>query len=113
MPKGFSNSRLRKSQRTEHIARINCVIDFIEDNLDQNLSLAQIARVATFSRFHFHRIFGAIMGETLYHYISRLRLEKAASQLIETLKKALRPLHLIAGSPALPHLPEPLKKNLR
>jgi len=34
--------------------------------------------VACFSEFHFHRIFGAVTGETLSNFTNRLRLEKAA-----------------------------------
>src|SRR5262249_15619072 len=41
-----------------------------------------LARVAAFSPFHFHRIFRAITGETLFAFIQRLRLERAALALI-------------------------------
>lgn len=34
--------------------------------------------MASFSEFHFHRIFGAVSGETLNNFTNRLRLEKAA-----------------------------------
>jgi len=34
--------------RQEYISRINRVIDFIEANLDQELSLASLAKVANF-----------------------------------------------------------------
>ncbi len=71
------NSKLQQ----EYIARINRVIDHIEKNLDGEISADQLASIANFSRFHFHRIFSAIVGETLFQFIQRLRLEKAATQL--------------------------------
>lgn len=45
-----------------YICRINAVIDFIENHLDEKLSLEELSRVAQFSQFHFHRIFSAFMG---------------------------------------------------
>lgn len=68
-----------KALRAEYIGRINRVMDYIEANLDGDLSLQMLARVANFSTFHFHRIFRSIVGETLYQFIQRRRLEKAAS----------------------------------
>lgn len=68
----------RQALRNEYTARINCVIDYIESNIDQQLSLDVLATVAGFSPYHFHRIFKALMGETLNNFIHRIRLEKAA-----------------------------------
>lgn len=42
------------------------------------MKLKELAGVACFSDFHFHRIFGAVTGETLNQFTTRLRLEKAA-----------------------------------
>lgn len=60
---------------------MNRVLNYIDQHLDQPLELAQLADVANFSRFHFHRIFAAWMGETLGDYARRRRLEKAAFRL--------------------------------
>ncbi|MCK5076904.1 MAG: helix-turn-helix transcriptional regulator, partial [Calditrichia bacterium] len=62
--KAFSNHQLR----SEYIASINRVIDYIEKNLDKNLTLDTLSDVANFSRFHFHRIFSAIVGETINQF---------------------------------------------
>lgn len=83
--------------REEYISRINRVIDYIEENIDQELSLEQLAGVATFSQFHFHRIFRAMIGETLNHFIHRIRLEKAASQLLENPRKSITAIALDCG----------------
>jgi AraC family transcriptional regulator len=70
------------SQRTrgngEYVLRINRVIDYLRGNLDRQLKLEELAKVACFSEFHFHRIFRAVSGETLNKFTNRLRLEKAA-----------------------------------
>ena len=55
--------------REEYIARINRVIDYVQTHLDQNLTLETLAGVAGFSPFHFHRLFGALVGETLGQFI--------------------------------------------
>ena len=70
------------SQKTqasnEYAQRINRVIDYLRGNLDRQVKLEELAQVACFSEFHFHRIFGAVSGETLNNFTNRLRLEKAA-----------------------------------
>ncbi|MCK4671071.1 MAG: helix-turn-helix transcriptional regulator [Candidatus Aegiribacteria sp.] len=58
--------------------RILAVLDYIKVNLDGDLNLDEIAGVAFFSPFHFHRVFRGMVGETLGSLIRRLRLEKAA-----------------------------------
>jgi len=62
----------------EYAQRIDRVIDHLRANLDRSMKLDELAKVACFSAFHFHRIFGAITGETLNAFTNRLRLEKAA-----------------------------------
>lgn len=69
------------SPRAEYARRMTRVLNYIDQHLDQPLELADLADVANFSRFHFHRIFHAWMGETLGDYARRRRLEKAAFRL--------------------------------
>jgi AraC family transcriptional regulator len=63
---------------SEYTQRIDRVIDYLRANLDRPVKLAELAKVACFSEFHFHRIFTAVSGETLNDFTNRLRLEKAA-----------------------------------
>jgi AraC family transcriptional regulator len=84
-------------QREEYIARINRVIDYIEQNLDGDLSLEKLANVASFSRFHFHRIFRAMLNETLSRFIQRVRIEKAAMQLTSNPRKSITAIALDTG----------------
>lgn len=64
------------------VIRIVNAIDFIEDNLHQKLDLKLVAEKASFSPYHFHRLFSIITKETLTSFITRKRIEKAAPLLI-------------------------------
>ncbi|MBN3034652.1 MAG: AraC family transcriptional regulator [Bacteroidales bacterium] len=81
----------------DYIARINRVMDYIQAHLDQPLTLHELAEVAHFSRFHFHRIFTAYNGEPLYGYIRRKRLEKAASFLKDNQNDPVRDIAFRCG----------------
>jgi len=58
-------------------ARLQPVLDHIRLSLDEPLRLEALASKACFSPYHFHRIFKAVMGETVNEHIRRLRMEKA------------------------------------
>lgn len=66
----------------EYKNRIDRVIQYIEANLANKISLAEVAKVSHFSAYHFHRIFTGIVGETVNDYIARRRLERAVNLLI-------------------------------
>jgi AraC family transcriptional regulator len=61
--------------------RIISVLVYIDQHKSDSLSLEDLASIACFSPFHFHRLFHAFVGESLHAYIKRLRLEQAALQL--------------------------------
>lgn len=65
--------------QNEYKARINKAFDYIEQNIEKQFTLDELAEVANFSKYHFHRIFQACVGETPFQFITRVRLEKAAS----------------------------------
>ncbi|MCG8332783.1 MAG: AraC family transcriptional regulator [Chitinophagales bacterium] len=78
--------------RQEYIRRINEVLDYVEKNLDANLSLEQLSEKAYYSSFHFHRIFSAIIGETINELVNRKRIERIASVLLTGYDKPLKEL---------------------
>ncbi|MEM7549675.1 MAG: GyrI-like domain-containing protein [Bacteroidota bacterium] len=80
-----------------YIERINKVFRFIDDNLDSELNLEQVAEVAHYSPFHFHRIFRIIANEPLNIYINRRRIEKAASILMHRPEVSISELSLQYG----------------
>jgi len=69
---------MRTITYNDYTQRINKVVAYINDHLDESLDLKTLAEVAALSEFHFHRVFKALKGETIGAHISRLRIEAAA-----------------------------------
>lgn len=70
--------------------RILRVLTHIQEHLDEALDLEDLARVACFSSFHFHRVFAAMTGETIADHVRRLRLERAAMELRSGAKQVIQ-----------------------
>lgn len=81
----------------EYRSRMNRVMDYVEMHLGEALTLDELASVAFFSKYHFHRLFRAIVGETIGQFILRLRLEKAAGQLLSAPGTAVTEIALHCG----------------
>jgi AraC family transcriptional regulator len=62
--------------------RLTRVSEYIAANLDSDLTIAQLAKVAALSRFHFARAFKAAVGTAPHQYVSAHRLERAKDLLI-------------------------------
>lgn len=62
--------------------RIMRVLTHIHDNPAGDLSLDALADVAAMSRFHWHRVFQAMTGETCAQAVRRVRLYRAARRLL-------------------------------
>ncbi|HFQ15428.1 MAG TPA: AraC family transcriptional regulator [Rhodobacteraceae bacterium] len=62
--------------------RILRVLAYIHDNPAGDMSLDRLAEVAAMSRFHWHRVFRAMTGETCASAVRRVRLHRAATMLI-------------------------------
>ncbi len=78
--------------------RVLRVLDYIYDNPAGDLSLDQLADVAAMSRFHWHRVFRAVTGETCAQAVRRIRLHRAASALVKT-DKAIAEISQLVGYP--------------
>ena len=63
--------------------RVRRVVDYLSEHLDDRLDLEALARVAHFSPYHFHRIYRGLLGETVHETVRRLRLQRAAIDLLE------------------------------
>ena len=72
---------MKEDTHKSYKERMLRVLLYIQKHLDEQISLDELARVACFSPFHFHRIFRGMMGESLKEHIRRLRLERAGIQL--------------------------------
>ncbi|WP_171100165.1 GyrI-like domain-containing protein [Ruegeria sp. HKCCD7255] len=64
--------------------RVLRVLSYIYDNPAGDLSLDALADVAAMSRFHWHRVFRALTGETCAQAVRRIRLHRAACWLVQT-----------------------------
>lgn len=84
-------------ENIEHISRIRKVLDYIENNLEEELKLETLAKEGYYSPFHFHRIFKAVIGETLQEYILRKRMEKSANLLSQDKYRLLQEIYLETG----------------
>ena len=72
--------------------RLFRVLDYIEENLEGDLTLDRMASIACLSRYHFGRAFKQAVGQSPHRYVSAKRLERAKALLI----KGDRPLIDIA-----------------
>jgi len=72
---------MKPSTEQDYRERIVRTLVYIQRHLDDHLQPGALASAAAFSRFHFHRIFRGLVGESLGEHIRRLRLERAARSL--------------------------------
>ena len=65
---------MKKTTKDDYIQSVYKVIFYIEQHYNEDLTLEELSKVASFSKYHFHRIFKSIIGENLSDYIRRVRL---------------------------------------
>ena len=71
-----------RTTRSDYAIRLERVFAWLVDHLDDTLDLRVLADVACMSPHHFHRIYHAMQGETAAEAVRRLRLHRAAVELI-------------------------------
>jgi AraC family transcriptional regulator len=59
-------------------------IQFLEANLEADITVSQIADEAGYSLFHFMRIFNRLVQHTPFNYLTRRRLSEAAREILTT-----------------------------
>ncbi|KFN51244.1 AraC family transcriptional regulator [Arenimonas composti] len=90
---------MKNSTRTTYAARIDAVLSRLQAALAQGEplpGLEELAAVAHFSPFHFHRVWRALTGEPLGRTIARLRLQRAL-QLLEPAASVVSDVALACG----------------
>ena len=70
-----------KAALQNYQARMQRVLDYVDQHLDGDLDLETVSRVAAFSKFHFHRQFMATFGLSVHRYVQLARLRRASHQL--------------------------------
>ncbi|WP_108866789.1 AraC family transcriptional regulator [Aquimarina aquimarini] len=100
-----------QTKQNHYIRNTNKVLDYIDKNLEKSFSLEELSLIANFSKFHFRRIFIAIVGESPFQYIVRLRLEKSASLIISQPHKSLSEIAYQCGFSDLSIFSRSFKKH--
>ncbi len=66
--------------------QIQKALNYIEDHLKQSFTLDELADVANYSAWHFHRVFYAVTGLTVGEYVRGRRMTEASKELVFTSK---------------------------
>jgi AraC family transcriptional regulator len=74
----------RPATRESYAERIDRVLRLIAEDIDRELRYDDLAAVACFSGWHFHRVYRGVTGETVDETVRRLRLHRAAYELNAT-----------------------------
>jgi AraC family transcriptional regulator len=92
----YANVIFREPGRSGGLSRAQCQVlnQYLEENLDRNMSLAEIASVVRLSVFHFTRKFHTEFGCPPHAYVMRKRIERAKNQLAG----GNMPLKIVAAS---------------
>lgn len=64
------------------LERLNQAMEHIECHLDQQIEVADLARIAVMSEYHFRRLFSALAGMPLSQYVRRRRLTVAGAEVL-------------------------------
>ena len=83
---------------TSYEDRMLRVLTYVHDNPAGDLSLDALADVAAMSRFHWHRVFRALTGETCAQAVRRIRLHRAATWLVRS-DRAINDIAVSVGYP--------------
>lgn len=68
---------------TATLTRIEKVLDYIHEHLDEPINVISLAEKSCWSRWQFQRVFGNATGLTVAQYVRELRLSNAAELLLE------------------------------
>jgi AraC family transcriptional regulator len=83
--------------RVDALAAVHRAIDHVQAHLGGSVVLEDVAHAAGFSPFHFHRVFKALMGETLHSFVQRQRLERALTMMSRAGSGTLTEIALATG----------------
>ncbi|WP_163834919.1 AraC family transcriptional regulator [Spartinivicinus ruber] len=81
---------------SEYSVRINRALNYAQEKLPAYVELEEVAQIAAFSPYHFHRIFLLVVGENFACFMRKRRLEWSAMELLNT-KRRILDISLDAG----------------
>jgi AraC family transcriptional regulator len=96
-----SRSHVRKSVATRRLTPVQLrrIERYIDDNLERQMGLSELAMLAGLSRWYFLRIFQETVGTSPHDYVTRRRLDRARDLLCTTSRSVME----IAGSVGMTH----------
>lgn len=80
---------MKSGARDDFEARFRRVVDYVDAHLDEALTVEQLAGVAAYSKFHFHRQFAALYGVGAFEVVRLTRFKRAAYELAYRTERAL------------------------
>lgn len=86
-----------KAALRNYQARMQRVLDHIDQHLDGDLDLETVSGVAAFSKFHFHRQFTATFGVSVHRYVQLVRLKRASHRLASGDAQSVTDIAMDAG----------------
>ncbi|MBX3359657.1 MAG: helix-turn-helix domain-containing protein [Phycisphaeraceae bacterium] len=94
-----TQSKSHAAPPTRYVERINLAIDHVVTHLAEprRLRLNDVSQAAGLSPFHFHRVFQAMVGQTLAEFVKRLRLERALHMMAHGRRPSLTTIALACG----------------
>jgi len=87
---------MKAALRNYH-ARMQRVLDHIDQHLDGDLDLDTVSGIAAFSKFHFHRQFMATFGLSVHRYVQLARLKRASHRLATNDAQSVTEIAMDAG----------------
>ncbi|GHO90533.1 AraC family transcriptional regulator [Reticulibacter mediterranei] len=91
--------------------QVKRVVEYIQDHLDQNLSLETLAQQQGFSAYHFARLFRQATGESPHQFVLNKRIE-AAQHLLKKKDLPLAQVALAVGFPNQSHFTQVFKNRV-
>ena len=104
------NDRLAKTARLNAL-QVKQLQDFIEDNLDQKISIAQLAAIVHLSQFYFARAFKEAVGTTPHRYLVQRRIERAKI-LLKVTRHSVLEIAIKVGYINLSHFTKQFRKHV-
>ena len=69
---------------------MNAILSYVEEHLDEDLSLDRLAEEFHYSKFYISRVFTKAFGKSFHQYVKERRLTMAAQALVETEKPIIQ-----------------------
>lgn len=73
----------------EYVEKLQKAIDYIENNLTDDIKIEEISRICHFSVPHLYRLFQLFTGYSIMDYARKRRVSEAAKELLNTNKRVI------------------------